>query len=82
MRSSSAQKPLNVMAHAAPWSKSKGLTMPLTCETETRLREIARKAGDLMVAAYLSGNRSRAIHFNEKCKRALWALWIDEGGAS
>jgi hypothetical protein len=45
------------------------------CPKEKRLRSLARRAGDLSVSAYLGGNRDRAIFFNEKRKRILWAIW-------
>lgn len=49
-------------------------------EKEKRLRSLARRAGDLSVAAYLGGNRERAIFFNEKRKRILWLIWADAQG--
>lgn len=45
---------------------------------EKRLQALAKRAGDLMVKAYLGGNRERAVFFNEKRKRILKPLW---GGA-
>lgn len=47
---------------------------------ETRLRLLAVKAGGLSVAAYLEGNRARAVYFNEKRKRILWPIW--QGGVN
>lgn len=52
----------------------------MTDEKEKRLRSLARRAGDLSVAAYLGGNRERAIFFNEKRKRILWLIWADAQG--
>lgn len=42
---------------------------------EKRLRLLAKRAGDLSIAAYLGGNRDRAIRFNEKRKRILWLIY-------
>lgn len=42
---------------------------------EKRLRLLAKRAGDLSVAAYLGGNRDKAIRFNEKRKRILWLIY-------
>lgn len=42
---------------------------------ENRLRALAKRAGDLCVQAYLSGNRARAIHFENKRKRILLPVW-------
>jgi len=42
---------------------------------EKRLRLLAKRAGDLSVAAYHGGNRDKAIYFNEKRKRILWLIW-------
>lgn len=52
----------------------------MTSEKEKRLRSLARRAGDLSVAAYLGGNRERAIFFNEKRKRILWLVWAGAQG--
>lgn len=46
-----------------------------------RLQQLALRAGDLSVAAYLDGNRDRAIWFNEKRKRILWPIWTGAQGA-
>ena len=42
-----------------------------------RLQALAKRAGDLMVEAYLGGNRERAIFFNKKMKRILWLIYAD-----
>lgn len=50
--------------------------MSITCYVkENRLRALAKRAGDLCVQAYLSGNRARAIHFEKKRKRILLPVW-------
>lgn len=36
-----------------------------------RLQALAKRAGDLMVEAYLGGNRERAVFFNKRMKRIL-----------
>ena len=38
---------------------------------ENRLRLLAKRAGDLSMAAYLGGNRDEAIRLNERMKRIL-----------
>ena len=44
----------------------------MTADTkEKRLRLLAKRAGDLSVAAYHGGNRGRAIYFNKVMKRIL-----------
>lgn len=45
-----------------------------------RLRALAKRAGDLMVKAYLGGNRERAEHFLKKMKRILWPVWTEAQG--
>ena len=42
-----------------------------------RLQALAKRAGDLMVEAYLGGNRERAVFFNKKMKRILWLIYAD-----
>lgn len=42
-----------------------------------RLQALAKRAGDLMVEAYLGGNRERAVFFNNKMKRILWLIYAD-----
>ena len=42
-----------------------------------RLQALAKRAGDLMVEAYLGGNRDRAVFFNNKMKRILWLIYAD-----
>lgn len=42
-----------------------------------RLQALAKRAGDLMVEAYLGGNRERAIFFNKRMKRILWLIYAD-----
>ena len=42
-----------------------------------RLQALAKRAGDLMVEAYLGGNRDRAVFFNKKMKRILWLIYAD-----
>lgn len=41
-----------------------------------RLQALAKRAGDLMVEAYLGGNR-RAVFFNKRMKRILWLIYAD-----
>ena len=42
-----------------------------------RLQALAKRAGDLMVEAYLGGNRERAVFFNKRMKRILWLIYAD-----
>lgn len=42
-----------------------------------RLQALAKRAGDLMVEAYLGGNRDRAVFFNKRMKRILWLIYAD-----
>lgn len=42
-----------------------------------RLQALAKRAGDLMVEAYLGGNRERAVFFNNRMKRILWLIYAD-----
>ena len=42
-----------------------------------RLQALAKRAGDLMVGAYLGGNRDRAVFFNKRMKRILWLIYAD-----
>ena len=44
---------------------------------EKRLQALAKRAGDLMVEAYLGGNRERAVFFNKRMKRILWLIYAD-----
>ena len=47
----------------------------MTADTkEKRLRLLAKRAGDLSVAAYLGGNRDKAIYLNKVMKRILKML--------
>ena len=49
---------------------------------EKRLRLFAKRAGDLSMAAYLGGNRDKAIYLNNKMKRILRMLMqFDKGTA-
>ena len=48
-----------------------------TDQKTNRLQALAKRAGDLMVEAYLGGNRERAIFFNKKMKRILWLIYAD-----
>ncbi|UBB18343.1 hypothetical protein [Comamonas odontotermitis] len=50
---------------------------------EKRLRLLAKRAGDLSVAAYLGGNRDKAIYLNKVMKRILKMLKpFDKGPAN
>ncbi len=42
-----------------------------------RLQALAKRAGDLMVEAYLGGNRERAVFFNKRMKRILWLIYAN-----
>ena len=42
-----------------------------------RLQALAKRAGDLMVEAYLGGNLERAVFFNKRMKRILWLIYAD-----
>ena len=42
-----------------------------------RLQALAKRAGDLMVEAYLGSNRERAVFFNKRMKRILWLIYAD-----
>ncbi len=42
-----------------------------------RLQALAKRAGDLMVEAYLGGNRDRAVFFNKRMKRILWLIYAN-----
>lgn len=44
---------------------------------EKRLQALAKRAGDLMVEAYLGGNRERAVFFNKRMKCILWLIYAD-----
>ena len=56
----------------------------MTADTkEKRLRLLAKRAGDLSVAAYLGGNRDKAIYLNKVMKRILKMLMpFDKGPAN
>lgn len=56
----------------------------MTSDTkEKRLRLLAKRAGDLSVAAYHGGNRDQAIYFNKVMKRILKMLMpFDKGPAN
>ncbi|TDS73420.1 hypothetical protein [Comamonas sp. JUb58] len=54
----------------------------MTSDTkEKRLRLLAKRAGDLSVAAYHGGNRDKAIYFNVKMKRILKMVQKFDKGA-
>ena len=48
-----------------------------TDQKTNRLQALAKRAGDLMVEAYLGGNRDRAVFFNKRMKRILWLIYAD-----
>lgn len=49
---------------------------------EKRLRLLAKRAGDLSVAAYLGGNRDKSIYFNKVMKRILKMIQKFDKGVS